>query len=1133
MIIRNLLFLLLFHAFILQILSEFCAVDPGSTPLPPDPADECTSDNWDHLPSLKDRNFTSHYCEVLFLLDLSPDYVTNEEFRMALTPALSSMASQCLKVGVGYAVVAYPMFNRTEETQKACCDEDTCDKQFNSVDHNLWVSRFGNTDNSTDFWKETGTANFSYVFTAELKEIKPCLYNTVILITNRLFEFHSGFLKDFPVALPSASCITLTVVLLGRPDITNESFEKHYENVTTHLLQVNNISCIYEIAHCLPPCGSVAMQECYNNANWSCPYPTFPPSTSTSTTTTTTTTTTPTPSTPVPTSAYSEDFQHLIYIFALSNNTNETEFQNARYFVETPLDDCLTRYNMVVRFLAENDTDSDWMRDPNELSAFFGRLQHETIIIPAHVVQDENETYTLEMFNQAYSLLVNEGAKKERGPKVILMTDFVSMKFVYVLNHPNESIEYASIKWLQQHGVIEVYAFTKEVQTDYETLTQIPTRNLFLDDDFEREKGPEEDICPPPDKDEKDEKKPDTTIWFIIIGVSFGLMVILLVCTVIYRQKLMWMQKLYLFKNKDDSENEFAKGERPERRRSGEEDDLDDIVDFWEITWDHLIVSSEKLGNGAYGLVYKGKMLGSSPGLEHYYPHESGPFRDCDVAVKIIHKHATEKELEMFLKEIDTMKTLGFNEHLVNMLGCSTQSAKRSCLVLEYCANRDLKRYILRRRTELDQSRSIDEQIDCTKEFLHFAWQMTSGMKYLVSRNMIHRDLAARNIMIDSLKNAKIGDFGLCVSANDKIMDASGKLPIKWLAIESLEQRKFSMKSDVWSFGMVLWEMYSMGEIPFSDIEPEALLSALKQGKRPKRPLLATDKLEEVMNRCWAELPNDRPSFDELLTIFTILLEQATEGYGYLQLMANEFYRTLPHIQVEEPDIEEDLSGGRGRSRTASLKSGGMNIIGNMSSMLRAAAQGIGRQFSSGKGVYPTSDHPRIAKKRKSGIVNEATTELSEEGPPRLPMPVGESRRKSGPGDFLTWTGLKKTRRKSFDPEMEKNMQGGSHFNIPRLFPSKKPWKARRKSSHSLPGDLSPKIEVNDHENNHFFADQPVEIARNQMKRPATPPPNRTDHSLALPRLDNAASGDSESEMASLPSSPKASSCDNLSENEV
>ncbi|CAJ0557840.1 unnamed protein product, partial [Mesorhabditis spiculigera] len=120
-------------------------------------------------------------------------------------------------------------------------------------------------------------------------------------------------------------------------------------------------------------------------------------------------------------------------------------------------------------------------------------------------------------------------------------------------------------------------------------------------------------------------------------------------------------------------------------------------------------------------------MLGQSPGLEHYYPHEAANFRDCDVAVKIIQKHASEKELQMFLHEIDMMKTLGFNEHLVNMLGCSTQSAKRSCLVLEYCANRDLKSYILRRRSDLDQkfqSRSIDEQIDCTKEFLHFAWQI-------------------------------------------------------------------------------------------------------------------------------------------------------------------------------------------------------------------------------------------------------------------------------------------------------------------------------------------------------------------------------------------------------------------------
>ncbi|CAJ0566990.1 unnamed protein product, partial [Mesorhabditis spiculigera] len=378
-------------------------------------------------------------------------------------------------------------FGQNEETVKYCCAVAGCDETFTTtmVDYDKWVQPYDDVQQDQYFWNETTSANFSYAFLIELKNVAntPCLYNTVVLITNRLFNYQSGLNKDFPY-VPDEGCITFSVILLGRPDIPNEDFEKQYANLSTKLLQVNNISCIYEIAN----------------------------------------------------------------------------------------------------------------------------------------------------FIDAY----------------------------------RASAPSAAFKWLQQHANFEVYAFSMAVQKIYEAETTIPARNLFVDDGFSKAPGPT-DICPPKDKSTG---MPSTTIWMIIIGVSFG------------------------------------------------------GIDYWEISWDRLIVSSEKLGHGAYGLVYKGKMLGQSPGLEHYYPHEAANFRDCDVAVKIIQKHASEKELQMFLHEIDMMKTLGFNEHLVNMLGCSTQSAKRSCLVLEYCANRDLKSYILRRRSDLDQSRSIDEQIDCTKEFLHFAWQI-------------------------------------------------------------------------------------------------------------------------------------------------------------------------------------------------------------------------------------------------------------------------------------------------------------------------------------------------------------------------------------------------------------------------
>ncbi|VDM80864.1 unnamed protein product [Strongylus vulgaris] len=214
------------------------------------------------------------------------------------------------------------------------------------------------------------------------------------------------------------------------------------------------------------------------------------------------------------------------------------------------------------------------------------------------------------------------------------------------------------------------------------------------------------------------------------------------------------------------------------------------------------------------------------------------------------------------------------------MLGCITAAAK-TCLVIEYCASRDLLRYLKQRKIELEISKSIDEQVECTKEIMNFAWQIAQGMCYLGQKNIIHRDLAARNILISGtggMRNAKISDFGLSFLASGASLPAQGRLPIKWLAIECLQREVFSVKSDVWSYGIVLFEMYSMGETPFHDIEPTNLVAHLEAGNRPKRPLLATDKVAEVMNRCWDKMPDKRPTFEELLSLFATLLEQVSSS---------------------------------------------------------------------------------------------------------------------------------------------------------------------------------------------------------------------------------------------------------------
>lgn len=201
----------------------------------------------------------------------------------------------------------------------------------------------------------------------------------------------------------------------------------------------------------------------------------------------------------------------------------------------------------------------------------------------------------------------------------------------------------------------------------------------------------------------------------------------------------------------------------------------------------------------------------------------------------------------------------------------------------------------------------MDDTIDSHKEFLNFAWQITQGMRFLVDKRIIHRDLAARNILITEqcgMKSAKVSDFGLAIlsepSENGEVT-GSDRLPIKWLALECLEKAEFSFKSDVWSFGIVIFEMYSLGDVPFAEIEPTELIAHLKSGARPKFPLLATDKIEEIMSSCWSEKSEERPDFDELSKLFATQLEQTTEGYGYLELIRTKDYRVIAEA-LQKPD---------------------------------------------------------------------------------------------------------------------------------------------------------------------------------------------------------------------------------------
>ncbi|XP_045763363.1 vascular endothelial growth factor receptor 1 isoform X3 [Maniola jurtina] len=169
-----------------------------------------------------------------------------------------------------------------------------------------------------------------------------------------------------------------------------------------------------------------------------------------------------------------------------------------------------------------------------------------------------------------------------------------------------------------------------------------------------------------------------------------------------------------------------------------------------------------------------------------------------------------------------------------------------------------------------------------SRDLLAWAFQIARGMEYLASRKVLHGDLAARNVLLAEDNIVKICDFGLARSIykNDEYRkQENSPLPVKWLAIECMTDRIFSTQSDVWSFGIVLWELFSLAKTPYPNVSPTSLVQWLSDGHRLEKPQYADDRLYDVMMRCWEQKPTARPNFSQLQEILGSFLEDNVRNH--------------------------------------------------------------------------------------------------------------------------------------------------------------------------------------------------------------------------------------------------------------
>ncbi|XP_011270898.1 hypothetical protein, variant [Capsaspora owczarzaki ATCC 30864] len=276
------------------------------------------------------------------------------------------------------------------------------------------------------------------------------------------------------------------------------------------------------------------------------------------------------------------------------------------------------------------------------------------------------------------------------------------------------------------------------------------------------------------------------------------------------------------------------------------------------------------LGRGAFGEVFSANVSIALIAPQHRHLFAPGA-QTVDVAVKTLQLDANVRAEQDFVHEAELLRRLN-HTNIVNVLAVLPAGrGQPQMLVLEYVPYGDL-RNLLRKSAKSGVVWSPDE-------YVHVATGVAEGMAYLEQSRVLHRDLAARNILVGEHLVAKIADFGLSRELNDKDyykLQSKQKLPIRWMAPETLNYRKFSSQSDVFSYGVVLWELFTMGQAPWANVEREQYLVGLERGDRLPQPRDCPAQLYSLMLTTWEWEPSARPSFADCV----LLLQQGRSPSG-------------------------------------------------------------------------------------------------------------------------------------------------------------------------------------------------------------------------------------------------------------
>ncbi|XP_049991281.1 tyrosine-protein kinase ABL2 isoform X7 [Alexandromys fortis] len=392
------------------------------------------------------------------------------------------------------------------------------------------------------------------------------------------------------------------------------------------------------------------------------------------------------------------------------------------------------------------------------------------------------------------------------------------------------------------------------------------------------------------------------------------------------------------------------------------------IHDKWEMERTDITMK-HKLGGGQYGEVYVGVWKKYS----------------LTVAVKTLKEDTM--EVEEFLKEAAVMKEIK-HPNLVQLLGVCTLEPP-FYIVTEYMPYGNL----------LDYLRECNREEVTAVVLLYMATQISSAMEYLEKKNFIHRDLAARNCLVGENHVVKVADFGLSrlMTGDTYTAHAGAKFPIKWTAPESLAYNTFSIKSDVWAFGVLLWEIATYGMSPYPGIDLSQVYDLLEKGYRMEQPEGCPPKVYELMRACWKWSPADRPSFAETHQAFETMFhdssisEEVAEELGRAA-SSSSVVPYLPRLPLlpsktrtlkKQGENKENLDGGLDASESLASSSAPAGFIRSAQASSGSPALPRKQRDKSPSSLLEDAKETCFTRDRKGGFFSSFMKKRNAPTPPK------------------------------------------------------------------------------------------------------------------------------------------------------